>query len=247
MESIVNQIFEFYKKEEKDTVKKYGEAFRYHDYDSNLEGFIALLKEYFELENIESDSFKFDSSYDYARQKEAKLTYLRVLLNDIKPFLLFAVKLAYNSTISEAFKENRINEGSLVNMLENFFNLNRTGRKRVFYTWEKEKFIEFKKKYKSIIDYYHETESWTNIKNKGSILDYAKAIKKYNLIKENLMLYLLDVNHWIRECSKATKYRFDKDLFIIKDIKYTVKKTSEDYDFLLKCLDDHENYVKEKK
>ena len=160
---------------------------------------------------------------------------------------MFAVKLAYNSTISEAFKENRINEGSLVNMLENFFNLNRTGRKRVFYTWEKEKFIEFKKKYKSIIDYYHETESWTNIKNKGSILDYAKAIKKYNLIKENLMLYLLDVNHWIRECSKATKYRFDKDLFIIKDIKYTVKKTSEDYDFLLKCLDDHENYVKEKK
>ena len=56
-----------------------------------------------------------------------------------------------------------------------------------------------------------------------------------------------DLNYWIehtKDWSKRTKYRFDKDIFKFRELKYFVDEMFKNYDFYIKCLKDHKDYIK---
>lgn len=243
---MIKKIIKELKKEEKEEIERYGRSYQFSGekyYD--LEEFFDFIFKYFELDKVlknkNDDVFDYSNESDYFKQKHKNLIYFRELLYNIKPYLLFALKCSSLLDIDENFKKG-VKEGSLVNMIENFFRLRRTGRKRVFHEYEKEEFLKFKREYLNIIEFYKEIDSWKRNDKKGSMVDYGRAIKKHNLLKEKLGLYLIQSNHWIRDCGRSTKYRFDKDILLIEDSKYNTEYVLKDYDFLLKCLKDHEEY-----
>ncbi|GAJ22357.1 unnamed protein product, partial [marine sediment metagenome] len=129
----------------------------------NLEDFFRFILKYFELEKVLKDKFdeefQYPNDYLYYQQEHKFLNYIEYLLIQIKPFLLLAYKLNELKDVSEIFKENNINEDSIVNMLDNFITLHRTGRPRKFYPLDSEDFQKFKEKYENVIEYLKEVKS----------------------------------------------------------------------------------------
>lgn len=236
----MKKIYDYYRKNEEERIEQYGESWGFNKFYNHLEEFIEYIIEYFELNDFERDRYKFDNNLDYFSQENKNVRFIIQLLEDIKPFLLFAVKCSYISDINDNFVQSKVNEDSFVNMLDNFFRLNRTGRNRVYYEFERDRFLEFKKRFSHILDYYREIRSWGKDEKKGSILDFAKAMQKYNISNEDIRDFLIQVKIWIRDCSRATKYRFDKDLLLLEECKYYVEDLDKNKDFYLKCLKDYE-------
>ena len=242
---MIKKIIKEIKKEEKSRVDTYGEYMSSTRRLISLDEFQEDIIKYFKLDEIlkdqDDDDFSYPNEHNYLRQKHPNLNYIIELLDWIKPYIMLSIKLSYLG-LDKEIKRANLSEDSIVNILDNFVRLRRTGRSRVFYKWEKKEFLEFKEKYSNIIEFHKEIKSWERNDKKGSMVDYGRAIKKYNLLKEGVNRYLLEINHWTRDCGRSTKYRFDKDIFLIEDSKYNIEYILKDYDFLLKCLKDHEEY-----
>jgi len=220
---------------------KQKEISKINRWSSDLSMFLEFIIDYFELNNDLKDNlhddFDYPNEHKYLRQKSEGLNYIEFLLRQIKPFIPLAYELSQSYTISKKFRKGEIKEESIKNMISNFIELKRTGRKRIFYPHEKEEFEKFKQKYRNILEFYKLINSFDG-KTTGSILDHGRAIRKFNIEKGELREYLLKSKHWMRNCSKATMYRFDKDLIIIKKSRWDIKHTLENYDFWLKYIKD---------
>lgn len=200
----------------------------------DLEEFLDDILEYFEINGEFKDrldeEFDYPNNKDYHGQKNAHLNYIIWFLHHVKPFLLLSYKLAWNRDIEKALKESKLSEEAIENMLYNFVNIYRHGRNPIYYPGVYEEFQEFKKEFKNVIEYYKEIENFDG-KTTGSIRDFAKAIKKYGLTKQILSNYLFKMKRFEKDCSRATKYRFDKDVILVEDSKYTIKDALEKFDF----------------
>ncbi len=224
-------------------IKKYDEKqqknFRISSWYGDLSHFIDFIIDYFDLNKVIKDKMHEDFDYpnedNYLNQKSEELHYIEHLLREIKPFLSLVYEFSRDYDINKKFKAKKIKEKSIVNMVRNFIDLNRTGRKRIYNEWEKEEFNKFKEKYKNIFNYYNMINSFDG-KTIGSIIDHANALKQFNIEKEQLRRYLLESKSWIKDCSKATMYRFDRDLITVKESRFFIKDALKNYDFWLKCL-----------
>lgn len=205
----------------------------------DLEEFLNDILNYFEIKdnfkNRYDKAFSYPNKEKYIKQKDEILNYIIFFLDQIKPFLSLAYELSWSGDINNALKERKLTEEGIFNMLDNFANLYRHGRKPIFNPNERKEFQKFKEKYSNVIDYCKEIESYDG-KTKGSIRDFANAIKKYGLTKESISRYLLELTPYLKNCSRATKYRFDKDLIFIENTKYWVEKAGNDFDFYKKAL-----------
>jgi len=214
--------------------------FKISKWHGDLEHFINFMLEYFELDKVLEDKnnekYDYPKGYLYYRQEHKSLHYIEYFLRQIKPFLLLAYKLEKIYKLSENFEENKINEDSIVNMVDNFIRLNRTGRPRKFHPKMQEEFKNFKEKYQNIIAFLRELKS-DNVK---SLLDYANTIKKYNISTEQLNRYRFEFSYWKRrykEWSKSTLYRFDKDLIFLGYNYFWIKDTLKKFDFYQEILE----------
>ena len=151
-------------------------------------------------------------------------------MRHVKPFLYLAYKLAWDRDVSNALKNGKLSEESIWRMLYNFVNIHRHGRRPIFYPGEREEFQEFKEDFKNIIDYCREVDRFDG-KTSGSIRDHGNALKENKLTKQQLREYLLKFEGFEKNCSQATKYRFDRDLIFLEKSKWTVKSTLKDFDF----------------
>ncbi|MFO7795323.1 MAG: hypothetical protein R6W84_04170 [Promethearchaeia archaeon] len=198
----------------------------------NIEEFIDFILDYFEMKEIK-DRFHDDFLYpnereSYYRQKSENFNYIEHFLRHIKPFLLLAYRLSWNEDICKSLEEKNLTEESIENMIYNFTNLERTGRPRKFYEFELEAFQNFKKKYEKLKDFYEDKEE----QERKSLMDYAKAIKKYNITKTYLHEFRIEFRHFKRKidkCSQSTLYRYDKDLILFEKISYLVELLLDDY------------------
>ena len=233
---MISKIIKRIEKEDKELE----EIFKISRWSGDLEGFFNFILEFFELDKVLED--KHDEKYDYPngylyyRQEHKSLNYIEYFLRNIKPFLLLAYKLTKVYGLPENLKESKIKEDSIVNMVDNFIRLRRSGRPRKFYPEGQENFKKFKKKYKNIIDFLQKLKS-DNVKSR---LDYANTIKKYKISKEQLNSYRLEFNYWkkcYRGWNRATLYRFDKDLIFLGRNYFWVKDTLRKYDFYQQILE----------
>ncbi len=237
-ESLMLDLLKLYEKENQDTVKKFGEAFSVTSRKKSLEEFFEFLFDYFELDAFfkEKRDYNFDQELMFYDQKHESLNYLEELLRDIKPFLTLCVKMKRNIDIRKSIEKRTIKEDSIVNMVDNFLRINRTGRKSVFNTYNKKQFLKFKEKFNNIIEYCRKVESFDG-KSMGSIIDFASAIREFNISEDSLIEYLSDFKIFEKNCSTATKYRFDKDLVFLEKAKGWIRNAIENYEFYGKELE----------
>lgn len=207
----------------------------------DLEEFLEDILDYFEVKDNFKEKYHEEFQYphkdeDFFKQKNDMLNYIMFFLRHVKPFLLLAYKLSWNRNIENAMKGGKLSEEAIENMLYNFVNIYRHGRKPVYYPNDHEEFQEFKKKFNNVIDYYKEVDSFDG-KTTGSIRDHARAMKKHGLTKKILSDYLFRMKSFIKNCSRATKYRFDKDVLLVEKSKWDIKNTLERFDFYESVLD----------
>lgn len=214
--------------------------------------FLDDLIDFFELSDIrkmyDSDSKEEFSitPNNYISQQSKELLYIQYILEKIKPFIPLAFKMSQKYMLEEKIKEINLSDDSIINIINNFLSLKRTGRKEVFSKREKKEFEEFKEKYSKIIKYYIKTKAFDGI-DSGSILDHAKTLKEYDITKKQLQSYLNDFRYFKRDCSKATKYRFDRHYVFIEKSIFSIKYSLKNYDFWLKSLEDYGKFKIDKK
>lgn len=221
---MIKQLFETIEKENQDRIEKYGKTWSLSSREIDVEEFLDFILKYFKLDSVIKDkwAFEYPNERDYIRQKNKYLNYVQHFLYQIKPLLLLAYKLSELKDTSEMFEKGKVSEDAIVNMIDNFLNLNRSGRPRKFYPHTLEKFKTFKQKYQNLIDFFKELKK-SHIK---SIKDYAETIMKFNISLEQLREYRLDYNmqfkQYVDKCSKKTLYRYDKDFIFIQNTIFTI-------------------------
>jgi len=219
------QLIEIIEKENNRRIEEHGEIYSLTIRKIDLEEFLQFIIKYFDLDSVikEKWSFEYPNEDEYMRQKHEYLNYVQHLLDRIKPMLLLAYKLSELSNTSEMFEKGKISEGAIVNMIDNFLNLNRSGRPSKFYPSTLEEFKKFKQEYKNLIDFFHCLKK-PQVK---SIHDYAQTIMKFNISLTRLRKYKLDYElnfkQYVVQCSEKTLYRYDKDFIFIKKTILTVE------------------------
>jgi len=192
----------------------------------DLEELFNYFYKYFELDKILKDKrhndFSYPNEWRFYKQKHKMINYVDFLLETIKDFIPLAFKFSilFNK---EDLDKNNLSFDAIVNMVDNFIRLRRTGRKRKFYEWDLEKVNKFKKKHKKVIEFYREYKETKGIK---SLMDTANFIKSKGMELEELKQYIedykLDLKKRIWSCSKRTLYRYDKDLILIRNSSYLI-------------------------
>ena len=221
---MIKDLFEIIEKENKRRIEDHGKIWSLAYREIDLEEFLQFILKYFELDSLfkEKWDFEYPNEREYMRQEHKYLNYVQHFLYMIKPMLLLAYKLSELNDTSEMFKKGKISEDAIVNMIDNFLMLNRTGRPRKFSPYTLEKFNKFKQKYQKLIDFFKELKK-PQIK---SIKDYAETIMKFNVSLEQLKEYRFDYNmkfkQYVDRCSKKTLYRYDKDFIFIQNTIYTI-------------------------
>lgn len=222
---MIKQLFEIIEKVDKSRNKDHGEIWSLSHREIDLEEFLQFILKYFELDSIIKDKWSFDypNEHEYMRQKHKHLNYVRHLLYEIKPMLLLAYKLSELSNTSEMFEKEKISEDAIVNMIDNFLNLHRSGRPRKFYPSTIEEFKKFKLEYQNLIEFFKALKK-PHIK---SIKDYAHTIMEFNIslldLKNYQREYKMEFKSYVDKCSKKTLYRYDKDFIFVKNTIYTVE------------------------
>lgn len=194
----------------------------------DLDELLRYFYKYFELDKIlkdkRHDDFDYPNEGDFYRQKHKMINYIHFLLMIMKDFIPLAFKFSVHFN-KEDFEENNLSFDAIVNMVDNFVRLRRTGRKRKFYEWDLEKVNKFKKKHKKVIEFYREYRESKGIK---SLMDTANFIKSKRMELEELKQYLqdykLNLKRKIRSCSKRTLYRHDKDLVLIERSSFWISQ-----------------------
>ena len=238
--NMIKRVMKEIDKENENRIKNHGKIWSLEKSYVDLEIFFSEIIQFFELDKNIKDELDYDYSHrlEYKRQKHKYFSYIPYLLREIKPYLLLAYKLSQVKDIDDKFKNREIKEDSIVNMIENFIRLKRTGRNRKISESFLKDFRIFKRENQNLVEYYKEIETFDGIKT-GSMRDYAHTIKKHNLSKEKLSKF---INIWryyrgiIRGCSRATLYRYDKDFILFKKMYYDVKHAYEKFDFYQKIL-----------
>ena len=219
------QLIEIIEKEDNRRIEEHGEIFSLSLREIDLEEFLQFIIKYFELDSVikEKGSFEYPNEDEYMRQEHKYLNYVQYLLDMIKPMLLLAYKLSELSNTSEMFEKGKISEDAVVNMLDNFLNLYRSGRPRKMYPRTLEEFKKFKQEYQNLIDFFN----GLNKPQVKSINDYAHTIMKFNISLKQLRKYKLDYElnfkQYVDKCSEKTLYRYDKDFIFIKNTILTVE------------------------
>jgi hypothetical protein len=222
---MIKQLFEAIERENQDRIEKYGATWSLSSREIDLEELLQFIIKYFELDSVikEKWDFEYPNERDYMRQKHKYLNYVQHFLYMIKPMLLLAYRLSKLNDTSEMFEKGKISEDAIVNMVDNFLRLERTGRPRKFYPSTLEEFKKFKQKYQNHIDFFSELKK-PHIK---SIKDYAETIMKFNITLAQLREYKLDYKlkfkRYVDECSEKTLYRYDKTFIFIRETIYTVE------------------------
>lgn len=222
---MIKQLFEIIEKEDKRRIKDRGEIWSFSHREIDLEEFLQFILKYFELDSVIKDkwSFEYPNEREYMRQEHKNLNYVQHFLYMIKPMLLLAYRLSELNDTSEMFEKGKISEDAIVNMIDNFLRLDRTGRPRKFYPSTLEEFKKFKQKYQNLIDFFNELKK-AHIK---SIKDYAETIMKFNITLTQLREYKLDYElkfkRYVDECSEKTLYRYDKTFIFIRKTINTVE------------------------
>lgn len=221
----MNELFEIIKEKDESFIKNHGGIWSISRREIDLEAFLDFVIEYFELESVIKDKWAFDfpNEGDFMRQKHKYLNYVRYLLDTIKPMLLLAFKLSELKDTSEMFETNKITEDAIVNMIDNFLNLNRSGRNRKIPPHTLENFKKFKEEFGTIISFFKELKR-PKVK---SIKDYIEVIKEFNITLTQLRNYKrnydLKFKRYIANSSKKTLYRYDKDLIFVEKTIVTMK------------------------
>jgi len=222
---MIKQLFEILEKEDKSRIEDHGEIWSFSRREIDLEEFLQFMLKYFELDSIIEDKWSFDypNEHEYMRQKHKHLNYVQHFLTTIKPMLLLAYRLSELNDTSEMFEKGKISEAAIVNMVENFLRLNRTGRPRKIYPRTLEEFKKFKQKYQNLFDFFNELKK-PHVK---SINDYAHTIMEFNISLQDLKNYQseykMEFEYYVNKCSKKTLYRYDKDFIFVKNTIYTVE------------------------
>lgn len=229
----------------------YLKAYREGGYKDTVNNFIQFMIKYVDIEFLnkkyeENDEILSRNFLFYTQSEE--LNYLKYIFKEIKRFIPLIFKLSQDFWLVDKLEKSNLTDDSIIKMIENFVSLERTGRKRLFNKYDQQAFQEIKEKYQKILDLYEETKKWDG-ETKGSILDYAKALKDHNISKKVLLQSMDDFDFWDRHTSKwskRSKYRFDKDIFKINDLKHFADDIFGNYDFFMSCLEEHEKYIKSK-
>ena len=192
----------------------------------DLDELLRYFYKYFELDKIlkdkRHDDFDYPNEGDFYRQKHKMMNYICFLLMTIKDFIPLAFKFSvlFNK---EDLDKNNLSFDAIVNMVDNFVGLRRTGRKRKFYEWDLEKINKFKKKHKKVIEFYRKYKENKGVK---SLMDTANFIRSKGMKLEELKQYIedykLNLEKRIWDCSKRTLYRYDKDLILIRNSSYLI-------------------------
>lgn len=215
--------------------------YREGSFKENLNNFIIFLIKYFDIEAInkkyEDDDEIISRDFLFESHLE-ELNYLEYILKELKRFLPLIFKISQDYWLVDKLEKSNLTNESIIKILENFVSLERTGRKRLFYKFEREEFQQFKKKYRKIIDCAEFIESQENPIPEN----IANAIKYYDLKKKDLEIFVRDFSFLQERAStwsRATKYRFDREFPKILKSFYWIKMINKNYDFYMKILKDN--------
>jgi len=192
----------------------------------SLDELLKYFYKYFELDKIlkdkRHDDFDYPNENEFYKQKHKMINYIDFLLTTIKDFIPLAFKFSVHFN-KEDLDKNNLSFDAIVNIVDNFVRLRRTGRKRKFYEWDLKKINKFKERHKKVIEFYRE---YKGIKGIKSLMDTANFIKSKAMEFEELKRYIedyeLNFERKIWDCSKRTLYRYDKDLILIRNSSYLI-------------------------
>jgi hypothetical protein len=215
----LEKIIEEKGKKHKETINKLikkteREKYRYKE---TLDGFYRKILSYFDIEDslLRKYNLEYIDEKDPYELQHKRLNDVEKLLYELMPVLELAYELVDSYQIRNALEKGELKGQSVVKMVENFLNLHRSGRKKKFYEDDIKEFKRFKEENKEIFNFLEDYKF--NIK----ILD------NYSIRKNNLESFLEEYE-WrfedkIQDSSRSTLYRYDKDMYFLKEHIYKLK------------------------
>jgi hypothetical protein len=183
------------------------------------------------------NSLEYDSLYRFLNESHNEIYQFRNLLEKITNYIPLAFKIAdfYESHEGTFKKERKMSDKAILNMIENFEEIHRSGRnKKINIISCKGSLEDFQKKYSNILEYYEK------IKNGELklIRDFSNILQKMKIPITEFRHYLEDYNLFLKdpvdEYSDRSLYRHK--LIKLKDIQksiFWIEKTIENYKFYM--------------
>lgn len=187
----------------------------------SLSDLYRTILEYFDLKEplLRKNNIKYlDEKYP-SEVKHEKVALVIHLLDDLKPILRFAYELSESYEVLDAIKEGEIESDTVIGMIKNFLELNRSGRKKKFDKYFLEEFKQFRKKNSGIFEFLKKD-------------DVEKIPEKYNIDKQDLIHFLEKYRFYYKKkidsAGRSTLYRYDKDMYFLREnihkIEYIIEK-----------------------
>jgi hypothetical protein len=187
----------------------------------SLSDLYRTILEYFDLKEplLRKNDIKYlDEKYP-SELKDEKVALVIHLLDDLKPILEFAYDLSESYEVLDAIKGGDIKANTVIGMIKNFLELNRSGRKKKFDTYFLEDFKQFREKNSEIFEFLKKD-------------DNEKIPEKYDIDKQDLIRFLEKYRFYyknkIDSAGRSTLYRYDKDMYFLREnihkIEYIVEK-----------------------
>jgi len=194
----------------------------------SLDELLEYFYKYFELDKIlkdkRHDDFDYPNEGDFYRQKHKMINYIDFLLTMIKDFIPLAFKFSVHFN-KEELEKNNLSFDAIVDMVDNFVRLRRTGRKRKFYELDLDEFNKFKRKHRKVIEFYREYRENKEIKSLKDTADFIESKEmKLKELEQYRDDYKLNFKRKIWNCSERTLYRYDKDLVLVKISYYMISR-----------------------
>jgi hypothetical protein len=172
----------------------------------------------------------FDHQIEWADQKSFELEAFRNLLLKCAPFLELAADLADDYYFNAQYhsKKRKLTDQAIVKIIQNFEDINRTGRKRIVNTYDLEDWNEFAQKHGKVIKFGDLAKSKLKSMN-----DFKRALEAIGVSKAELENCLRDFTNKFGhlKCSKCTLYRRGlTELVRFRKIIYVIECALQNYD-----------------
>ncbi len=176
---------------------------------------------------------QYDSIYNFLNESYNEIYQFRNILEKIADYIPLAFKIAnfYESREGTFKKERKMSDQAILNMIENFEEIHRSGRKpKLNILYYKRALEDFKKKYSSILEYYEK------IKNKEikSIRDFSNILQKMKIPITEFRYYITDYNLFLKDAIETYSERslYRHKLTELKEIQksiFWIEKTVKNY------------------
>lgn len=194
----------------------------------------SLIRFVFEFIGIEyKEISEYDSIFDLLHESHNEIYQFRKILKGIVDYIPLTLKIAdfYEDHERIHKKERKMSDKAILNMIENFEEIHRSGRnKKINITSCKKHLEDFKKKFSSTLEYYEKIKN-DEIK---SIRDFSNILKEMKIPITELRHYITDFNLFLRdpveEYSERSLYRHK--LIELKEIRksiFWIERTIQNY------------------